>query len=166
MLLLITWASLAFNNPPLAQLSFPISDTVKRQEQDSVDRKDANKSQVRPSVQEQPSIRKRTPPLNSWTVPEFHGSTIDTILIENPTLRHQFLRNLLIPAEPFIDDPAATALKLFNDRLDKSSKFTPFERMSLITKRYAIYNPSDKSLRSYQLDIHKTIRWWFEEVLK
>jgi hypothetical protein len=166
MLLLITWASLAFNNPPLAQLSCSTFDTVKRQEQDSVARKDSNKSQVRPSVQEQPSIRKRRSPLNSWTVPEFHGSAIDTILIENPTLRHQFLRNLLIPSEPFIDDPAAAALKPFNERLERASKFTPFERMSVIAKRDAIYNPSDKSLKSYQLDIRKTIQWWLEEVLK
>jgi hypothetical protein len=165
MLLLLTWASLAFSNPPFVPPSFPASDTIKRQDQDSLNRNGADPSRIQPSVQERPSIRKNTSPLGPWTEQPFLGGAIDTLLKKNPILRRQLLRDLLIPSDPFTNHPAATALDLFNQRLEKDSKFTPFERMSLIAKRYATYHPDDKSLKSHQVDILGTIRW-LESVLK
>jgi hypothetical protein len=166
MLLLLTWASLAFGNPPPVQPSFPASDTIKRQGQDSLSRNDADPSRIRPSVQERPSITKNTSPLGACAEQPFLGGAIDTLLKKNPILRRSLLRELLIPSEPLTNHPAPTAQDLFNQRLEEYSRFTPFARMSLIAKHYAIYNSSDRSLKSYQLDIRRTLRWWFEEVLK
>jgi len=166
MLLLLTWASLAFSNTPLVQPSFPASDTIKRQDQDSLGRNDTDPSRIRSSIQERPSIAKNTSPLGPWAEQPFLGGTIDTLLKKNPILRRTLLRELLIPSDPFTGHPTPTAQDLFNQRLEKYSKFTPFERMSLVAKHYAIYNSFDKSLKSCQLDIRRTLQWWFDEVLK
>jgi hypothetical protein len=166
MLFLITWASLIFNNPPLVQPSLVASDTVKRQERDSLSGTDTEPSQIGHSVQEQPSIRRSISHPSPRTEQRFQRSTIDTILLEDPTLRRVLLRNLFMPQVPFNIDDEVTSMSLFNQRLEQASKFTPFERMSLVAKRYSIYDMADQSLKSYQLDISHTIRWWFDEALK
>jgi hypothetical protein len=166
MLFLIAWALLVSNNPALVQLPLAASATVKRQERDSLGRTDTEPIRIRSSVQELPSIRKSASPPGPWIERQFQGSTIDTVLMDDPQLRAQLLRNLLIPQVPFNNDQEATSLRLFNQRLEEASKFAPFERLSLTAKRYSIYNPSDQSLKSYQLDIRSSIHWWLEEALK
>ncbi len=165
MLLLLTWASLAFSNPPLVSPSFPACDTIRKQDQDSLSRNDADPPRIRHSVQERSSFTKNTSPLGPWAGKPFLGGAIDSLLKKNSILKRPLLRDLFIPSDRVTNHPAATALDLFNQRLEINSKFTPFERMSLIAKRYAAYHPDYKSLKSHQLDILRTIRW-LKSVLK
>ena len=166
MLLLLTLASLAFGNPPPAQPSLAAPDTVTAKDQDSLSRMGANLTRIRRPLQERPSYRRNMPFFGPWTDRPYPDGAIDSLLKKNPMVRGPLLRELLIPSDPFADFPEPSALDFFNRRLEQDSKFTPFERMSLIAKRYALYNSSDRSLKSYQLDIRRTIRWWLEEVLK
>jgi hypothetical protein len=166
MLLLLTLASFALNNPPPVQLSIAVSDTVKAKDQDSLTGTDTNQTLIRRAFQERPSYKSDSPLSGLRTDQRYLEGTIDSLLKKNPMLRGPLLRELLMPSDLFADFREPLALDIFNRRLDHDSKFTPFERMSLIAKRYALYNSSDRSLKSYQLDIRQTIRWWLEEVLK
>lgn len=166
MLLLLTLASFAFNNPPPVQPSIALSDTVKAKDQDSLAGTDSNQTLIRRTFQEGPSYKSDSLLSGLRTHPAYLEGALDSLLKKNPWLQGPLLRELLFPANSTTVYPKFSTLDIFNRRLEQDSKFTPFERMSLIAKRYATYNSADRSLKSYQLDIRRTIQWWREEVLK
>jgi hypothetical protein len=168
MLILLTWASLTFVAPPIVQFAPADCDSIRSEKQDTLSRKDSDLVRTRTSLQEKPNFRTSTP-LNILFGPgidqqQLEG-TVDSLLKKNPMLKGPFLKELLIPSGPPASYPSSSGLELFNQQLEKDSKFTPFERMSLMAKRNAIYAPSDKSLKSQQLDIIGTMVW-LQEVLK
>ena len=91
--------------------------------------------------------------------------TLNKLLTTRPLLRDAILKEMLLPTPSLTNSEPLSPIESFNFQLQNASELTPFERMSLIAKRYALYNPDDKSLRAYQLDIIGTILW-LQEVLK
>jgi hypothetical protein len=168
MLILLSWASLTFVAPPIVQSAPVDCDSIRSEKQDTASRKDSNLVRTRTSLQEKPNFR-TSAPLNTLFGPEIDqqqlAGTVDSLLKKNPMLKGPFLKELLIPSGLPANYPSSTGLELFNQQLEKDSKFTPFERMSLVAKRNAVYDPSDKSLKSQQLDIIGTTLW-LQEVLK
>ena len=161
MLLLLTWASLTISVPSFVHPTLAASDTVKFKEHDSLNSKDRGNVRIRPS----PFLH-NAPFTGIQTDKQDIATAIDTLLRNNPILRGPLLKEILIPSTSLTQFSQHSVQDLFNQGLERDSKFTPFERMSLIAKRYAIDNTSDRSLKSYQLDILRTIHWWFDEVFK
>jgi hypothetical protein len=166
MLLLLTLASFALSNPSSIQPSMAGSDTVKAKDQDSQSGTETSPTLIRRTFQEKPSYKSDSLLSGLRTNSAYLEGGIDSLLKKNPLLQGPLLRELLIPSNPITEYPKSSTLDIFNQRLEHDSKFTPFERMSLITRRHALYNSSDRSLKSYQLDIRRTIQWWLEEVLQ
>lgn len=169
MLILFTWASIALTVSSTAASTPSACDTIKSSDQDTVRAQDSElvrKSSLlreRPSMGTSPSLDNRFGP--HLDQQEFAGA-VHSLIGTHPGLRSLLLREILIPPILPGEFQVKSPLETFNEQLARDSRFTPFERMSLIAKRYAVYNPSDRSLKSYQLDIRRTIAWWLEEVLK
>jgi hypothetical protein len=87
------------------------------------------------------------------------SSALDSLLRSEPFLRGPLLEDLLIPGNGSLDDASHITSRTFNEQLIKDSRFTPFERMSLIAKRQAELYRNDNSIRWYQLNIIGTILW-------
>ena len=168
MLILLTWASLTFVAPPIVQSAPVDCDSIRSEKQDTASREDSNLVRIRTSLREKPNHR-TSAPLNvlfGQKIDEHQLSDVlDSLLKENPALKGPLLKELLVPSGPPAYYLSASGLERFNPQLQKDSKFTPFERMSLIAKRYAICYPSDKSSKSQQLDIIATVLW-LQQVLK
>lgn len=169
MLILITWASITLAGPSGARSTPTVCDMIRSHAQDTVKGRDSELIRDNSIVQERPSFRTRSP-LNNIFDPQFNQQqftrAVDSLLRTHPELKGPFLRELFISSGSLAEYAARSPLESFNQQLLRDSRFTPFERMSLIAKRYAIYNSSDRSLKSYQLDIRRTIQWWLEEVFK
>lgn len=168
MLIFFALASLTVIGAPVAQSTPVDCDTLKSEKQDTVRRKDSDLVRTRTSLQEKPNFRNGAPlsALLGLEVDQRQlAGAIDSVLRKNPILRNPLLKELLIPSGSLVNHPPISGIDFFNRQLEQDSKFTVFERMSMIAKRYAVYHPPDKSLKSYQLDVLGTVIW-LGEVLK
>ena len=168
MLIIFTWASLAFLSLPSLQSAPTDCDSIKTEKQDTVSSKNSEIVGFRTSILKKQQLRIGTPinTLFGSEIDQQHlAGMADSLMKMNPTLKGPILKEMLIPTGPRANYGAVSGLELFHRPLEKESTFTPFEQMSLIAKRYAIYNPPDKSMKSYQIDIRSTIVW-LSEVLK
>lgn len=170
MLILFAWVSITIG-PTLATQPLPATnDSTKEQRQDTVKGKTEHPGTILKNdwAQEKPRLRLFTTDNTVFGPPiqQTFATALDSIIKINPGLRNPFLRELLIPSGASLNNLSTSPSARFNRELEQYSKFTSFERMCLIAKRYALYNSSDRSLKSYQLEIRRTLRWWFEEVFK
>lgn len=168
MLTLFTLASIALGAQQSIQFIPAQADSITEQRQDTVHEEHSTTLLRNGAHQDKLVLRpfERVNTLSSLEYQHTFATILDSLLRTNPTLRNRLLKELLIPSDAISNDISLSLLAQFNRELEKDSKFTSFERMCLIAKRYAIYNSSDKSLKSYQLEIRRTIQWWLEEVLK
>ncbi len=142
-------------------------DTLKQENRDTVLEERSATVLKKGMPQEMPGFRTLNSSLSASNGPILHitSKTLDSLLRTHPALRGPLLEELLIPKGQPLEDPMQVALRTFNEQLVKDSRFTPFERMSLIAKRQADLYRWDNSIRWYQLDILGTIRW-LQETLK
>lgn len=169
MLILITWTSITLAVSSSAAPTPSARDTIKSRDQDTVGVQDSEFVQKKPLLRERPSFGTSSFLNNrpaEHPYPQQFAGTVDSLIRTHPEVKRRLLRELLIPSRLPGESRETSPLESFNEQLERDSKFTSFERMSLIAKRYATDHPPDRSMKSYQLDIRRTIRWWLEEVFK
>ena len=167
MLLLFTCATLTLVDPAVCATS-PACDTVKSQDQDTLARKSPELSRQNSVFREHPAFTTGTELdrlFGRQTDQAQFAAIVDSLLKDHPDLRGPLLRQLLIPPAVHSQVTDQSRLDKFNQQLFDDSKVTPFERMSLIARRYATYHTTATSLRDYQIDVVGTIIW-LSEVLK
>jgi len=165
MLILFTCASLTLAASVQAHVLPIVCDTIKSQDQNTVGRRDTNLILRNTLLQERPDLRSHAP-LNilfGQQIDQRHfAGAVDSLLRAHPEVRGPLLRELLIPSAPLVSLSTKSAIKSFNEQLFNDSRLSPFERMSLIAKRYQLYHANDNTLKSQQLDIVGTIKWLLE----
>jgi len=159
MLILLTCVSLSFTSIPYNPPAFAPTDTVRSEDGDSLSKKDTGLTRIRPSIHEERSLSIARPFSGPTENQRYLPGALDSLFKVNPQLRSPLLKELIIPSKRLGEYGAPSALDLLNAELEQCGKLTPFERMSLITKRYATLNANDNSLKSYQLDIIDTFLW-------
>ncbi len=165
MLVLLASILLVAGWPGVSQTAFAIPDTVKSAGRDTVSRQPSDVIRTRPIVLRYPSSARGTI-LDNLPVgrpdPQHLADIVDSVLRRHPELRQELLKEFRIPSRTDLPVAPQSRLEAFNRNLREESEFTPFERMSLIAKRYAVNHPNDTSLKSHQLDIIGTILWLSE----
>jgi hypothetical protein len=146
----------------------PVLDSIQAQQRDTTGRKKTDISPKGVSPQERTPFGQNTSlniVLSTQANQQQFARIVDSVLRINPILRAPLLKELLIPSGPLANYPPASGLDAFNQQLLRDSKFSSFERMGLIAKRYAITNPNPNAFSTHQIDIIGTILWLYE-VLK
>ncbi len=167
MLRVLTMALMMFHLSQASQDVRAAADSLEHGRQDTIrDERSVTILRNR-AFQEMPGFRTPNSALFGTGQPlqQLSSSALDSLFQSRPSLREPLLEELIMPKGQPLEDPTQVALRKFNEQLVKDSKFTPFERMSLIAKRQADLYRWDNSIRWYQLDILGTIRW-LQEALK
>lgn len=160
----LAWASLTIVEPVIAHSTLYALDSLKSQGRETVTAKDTDLTQIQNEI---PNVRKLKAAslLGGRTHQSQFAAELDSLFEKNPVLRGPFLKELLLPPDPIAGYRPHSVLKLFSEATAEDSTLTPFERMSLIARRYALSHDSDRSLKSCQVDIIGTIIW-LRDVLK
>jgi hypothetical protein len=163
MILFLTWASLSVNSPqlPSARAVSPELYHTLQQQDSSVKRIPQNLG-IEPSFRTNPLLRSL---LNGQIDQSRLPAAIDSLLQVHPEWKGALLRELLVPNDPRALIVRPSPIARFQEDLNQHIKFTPFEIMSQIAKRYALYNSTDNSIKAYQIDIIGTIIW-LHDILK
>lgn len=167
MLIVLTWASLTFVNTSPAGVVLSASDTTRPQTRDTVESTASSALRTTVLLQERPYLR--TNALINRLLESRNDqalrAALDSLLATNPAYRALLLKELLVPTGPGAPPMLISPTETFDRQMAKYCKFTVFERMGLIAKRYNLYYPPGKTLKDYQIDILGTIRW-LNEVLQ